>query len=306
METAGGRGAKGDSKPSPAGVSEKSKLKAEPRPTVEDIGDEYITLGAGAAAGKEVDKEEDPDKLNLGAAVAGISSWFSSTFSTAKEKSSEMYEYLKEDFSELSHSVSEASKDLKDKLHIDDQTFKSAVDSVTSTASLVLDQMSTIFGVGPDDDDEAITVGGAASGGAKIYSLATKEEVFLKDPEDIKSYEAWLLTFDLDQKKCEMDDLLSANPHLHLHHSHLVPEKVSHLVFWHRFYYRVHEIQVAELENKELRKKHEAKARKKSGGVEDDDNEKDEIFIDADDDSSSLGSFAVVTHDAATKELKID
>lgn len=83
---------------------------------------------------------------------------------------------------------------------------------------------------------------------AKIYSLAFEEDLFLKDPDDIKAYEAWLLTFDLEKKHSEMPELMGANPHLQLHYSQLVPEKVSHLVFWHRFYYRVHEICTADEE----------------------------------------------------------
>lgn len=101
--------------------------------------------------------EEDDEEISLGAAVAGFSSWFSSTISTAKEKSSEMFQYLKQDFSEFSDTVSEASKDLKEKLKLED-TAKSAVQTMTTQANIVLDQMSTIFGVGPDDEDEETIV----------------------------------------------------------------------------------------------------------------------------------------------------
>lgn len=317
-------------KPVVATASEQEVLEATPTvttPTTEEIDDEEITLGA---------------------AVAGFSSWFTSTISSAKEKSSEMFQYLKQDFSEFSETVSEASKDLKDKLNME-ETAKSAVQTVTSKASLVLDQMSTIFGVGPDDDDEEIIM--APGSGvvdrvqAKIYSLAVEEDAFLKDPEDIKSYETWLLTFDLEKKNSEMADLLAANPHLQLHYAQLVPDKVSHLVFWHRFYYRVHEIQVTEQAKEELRRQ---EALKKSSEAVGKDSE--ELFIDANDDhsptgsdlvdiseedqrrllaeyeeemknssaqhsrrssgtqlsSSSSGSFAFVTHDAATDELKVE
>ncbi|ODN04396.1 BSD domain-containing protein 1 [Orchesella cincta] len=295
-----------------------------------------------------VEEIDDEEEITLGAAVAGFSSWFTSTMSSAKEKSSEMFQYLKQDFSEFSETVSEASKDLKDKLKLED-TVKSAVQTVTSKSSLVLDQMSTIFGVGPDDDDEEIIMPGGSGVvdrvQAKIYSLAVEEDAFLKDPEDIKSYETWLLTFDLEKKNSEMADLMAANPHLQLHYAQLVPDKVSHLVFWHRFYFRVHEIQVAEQEKEELRRQ---AALKKASETEAKDSE--DLFIDANDDpsptgsdlvdiseedqrrllaeyeeemknssaqhsrrssgtqlsSSSSGSFAFVTHDAATDELKVE
>lgn len=53
-------------------------------------------------------------------------------------------------------------------------------------------------------------------------------------------YELWAATFDLDNKECELADLLTSNPHLQLQYTQLVPEKVSHLLFWHRFYYQVY------------------------------------------------------------------
>ncbi|CAL8128283.1 unnamed protein product [Orchesella dallaii] len=254
-----------------------------------EIAHEDINL-EGAGGNKEPDSEN-----TFGSAVAGLSNWFSSTVSTAKEKSSEMYEYLKEDFSEISLTVSEASKDLKEKLKIDDQSFKHAVESVTSTASLVLDQMSNIFGVGPDDgdDDEEITVGGPTTGGivdrvqAKIYSLAIEEDAFLKDPEDTKAFENWLQSFDLDKKNCEMSDLMTANPHLQLHYSHLVPGKVSHLVFWHRFYYRVHEIQVAEQERRSGEEEECRKSLSSSSSAATKGKESEDVFIDANSEDSA-------------------
>lgn len=242
--------------------------------------------------------EDDDEEISLGAAVAGFSSWFTSTMSTAKEKSSEMFQYLKQDFSEFSDTVSEASKDLKDKLKLED-TAKSAVQTISTKANIVLDQMSTIFGVGPDDEDEEAIV--MRSGEpvvvdrvkvlklhckrklavrtihnhmcldlqAKIYSLAVEDECFLKDPDDIKAYENWLLTFDLEKKNIEMADLLTANPHLQLAYGKLVPDKVSHLVFWHRFYYRVHEM--CRADGKEGKKIGGGDAKEDNSDVEKDD-----------------------------------
>jgi hypothetical protein len=74
---------------------------------------------------------------------------------------------------------------------------------------------------------------------AKIYSLALDEAVFLKDPEDSDEFEKFLAHFDLTGKDNEISDMVSANPHLQLHYSQFVPDKVTHIEFWSRFYYRV-------------------------------------------------------------------
>ena len=81
---------------------------------------------------------------------------------------------------------------------------------------------------------------------ARIYSLAMNENIFLKDPANLEAYEIWMSTFDLEDKNDEMADLLTNNPHLQLQYSQLVPAKVSHLVFWHRFYFQVYLISIEE------------------------------------------------------------
>jgi hypothetical protein len=58
---------------------------------------------------------------------------------------------LKQDLSEFTETVSEAGRDLKDKLKIEENA-KQAVSVVGEKMNVVLEQMSTIFGVGPDDD----------------------------------------------------------------------------------------------------------------------------------------------------------
>lgn len=100
---------------------------------------------------------------------------------------------------------------------------------------------------------------------AKIYSLALDESVFTKDPEDVEAYEKWLSHFDFEKKSDEIAELLSANPHLQLQYSQLVPEKVTHLAFWHRFYYRVQLIFDEEERHKANEKLKRTKSSEKEG-----------------------------------------
>ena len=91
-------------------------------------------------------------------ASASWGGWFSNTFVQAREKSSEMLNYLKQDLSEFSETVQEAGREIKDKLKLED-TMKTAVNVVGTRANVVLEQMSTIFGIGPDDEDEELVMG---------------------------------------------------------------------------------------------------------------------------------------------------
>jgi len=290
------------------------------------------------------DKEDDEE-------VAGASSswggWLTSTITNAKAKSTEMYQYLKQDFNEFSETVQEAGRDLKEKLKLED-TAKNAAEVVGSKFTTVMEQVSTIFGVAPDDDDEGISYIVGKGGPqvisrlqAKIYSLALEERVFLEDPEDLNSYDEWTATFDLELKTDELADLLTGNPHLQLHYSQLVPSKVSHLLFWHRFYYQVHLIFQAEEKEKASKAMANATAEqleseseitghgepallgdivniseedqrrllseyeeemKKGGGSGHHSRQSSETHMS----SSSSGSFAFVTHDTLTDEVKIE
>ena len=107
--------------------------------TLKDEGKKETTSGAGAGS------EE--------ASGESWSSWFSTNLASAKEKSTEMLQYLKQDLSEFGESVQEAGRDLKDKLKLED-TAKTAVSSMGSKVNTILEQVSTIFGVSPEDDEE--------------------------------------------------------------------------------------------------------------------------------------------------------
>jgi len=87
------------------------------------------------------------------AAGGSWSGWFSTTIASAKEKSTEMLQYLKQDLSEFGESVQEAGRDLKEKLNLED-TAKTAVTTVGTKMNQMLEQVSTIFGVAPEDDEE--------------------------------------------------------------------------------------------------------------------------------------------------------
>ena len=107
---------------------------------------------------EKTEKVESPLSEEASASGGSWGGWFSSTFVQAKEKSSEMLNYLKQDLSEFTETVQEAGREIKDKLNLED-TMKTAVNVVGTRANVVLEQMSTIFGIGPDDEDEELVLG---------------------------------------------------------------------------------------------------------------------------------------------------
>jgi len=106
--------------------------------------------------------------------------------------------------------------------------------------------MSTIFGVGPEDDDEEVIVGNSGRlvcdrVQAKIYSLALDEEIFLKKPEGA-AYKEFSKNFHIEKKEDEITELFACNPHLQLQYSQLVSDKIDHLQFWCNYYFHVKQI----------------------------------------------------------------
>jgi len=339
---------------SPKGSTTSSPTK-EKGPPGEKAGEEKKMMMEDGDYNKDEKTVEEKEEIvpDEQGATGGWGGWLSTTLSSAKEKSTEMFQYLKQDLSEFGETVQEAGRDLKDKLKLED-TAKTAVNTVGEKMNTILEQVSSIFGVAPEDDEDTTMI--VTKDGplvlsriqARIHSIAMNEEIFLKDPDVLELYEIWLANFDLEEKQDEMADLLSNNPHLQLHYSQLVPDKVSHLVFWHRFYFQVHLIATEEetmayqeaLESKKTAKRAGEPGRD-SESPTDSQNGTDIVNISEEDQrrllaeyeeeikkldisggsssgnhsrrssdnqmsSSSSSSFAFVTHDPVTDDVKVE
>jgi hypothetical protein len=289
-------------------------------------------------------EEEKQEEIGEGAA-GGWGGWLSSTLVSAKEKSSEMFNYLKQDLSEFTETVQEAGREIKDKLKLED-TMKTAVTAVGTKANVVLEQMSTIFGIGPDDEDEELVMGRPTARTrvrAKIYTMSYDESLFLEDPQDIDDYERWMSHFDLEEENEETVNLLAHNSNLQEQYTKLVPSKVSHLVFWHRFYYLVHLMLEAEKKSAAMSTTNNQPVASSapsetdvniqpdalggdSGLVEISEEDQKRLLAEYEEEmkkcdedsgrnsrrssgplsSSSSSSFAFVTHDASTDEVRVD
>ncbi|RWS02623.1 beta-hexosaminidase subunit alpha-like protein [Dinothrombium tinctorium] len=66
-----------------------------------------------------------------------------------------------------------------------------------------------------------------------------------------EEYEAWLSTFKFNDHEEEIQRLLSDIPAISKHYSELVPHSITHNEFWHRYFYRIHQLATLELIRKE-------------------------------------------------------
>jgi len=90
---------------------------------------------------------------------------------------------------------------------------------------------------------------------AQLYALAADQDTFLAEPhaDDLAEYEAWKC--DLDKRQGEISELMISNANIRKHFSTLVPEKVTHKLFWTRYFFKVHLIELQENRRQILKKR---------------------------------------------------
>ncbi|XP_071448817.1 BSD domain-containing protein 1-like [Hetaerina americana] len=192
--------------------------------------------------------------------------WWGSWYTAAKNKSAEVLEFVRRDLDEISSAVSiEASNVvsstasvIKDKLNLEDSD--STASTVKRSISSFLGQVSTVLNPVPEDEDEeAMVIQGSEPividrVQARLFTLTADPATFLVDPIEAREYEAWLgVVGEGDGEGImapeKLSALMAACPRLHEQYNHLVPNEVSHCLFWHRYLFRK-----ALLEDEEARK----------------------------------------------------
>ncbi|XP_046386400.1 BSD domain-containing protein 1-like [Ischnura elegans] len=192
--------------------------------------------------------------------------WWGSWYTAAKNKSAEVLEFVRRDLDEISSAVSiEASNVvsstasvIKDKLNLEDSD--STASTVKRSISSFLGQVSNVLNPVPEDEDEeAMVIQGSEPividrVQARLFTLTADPATFLVDPVEAREYEAWLgVVGEGDGEGImapeKLSALMAACPRLHEQYNNLVPNEVSHCLFWHRYLFRK-----ALLEDEEARK----------------------------------------------------
>ena len=147
--------------------------------------------------------------------------------------------------------------------------------SVTS----FLNQVSDVFYIPPEDDDEPIFLDRIT---AIIYSLGSDPATFLVDP-DAKEFEVWQESLNLESQQADIAALMANNEKLRHNLETLVPSKViitlrdnydklslilfkvSETLFWSRYLFRIHVAREEETKRQIIRKDAQIQSDIKSG-----------------------------------------
>ncbi|XP_040830069.1 BSD domain-containing protein 1 isoform X4 [Ochotona curzoniae] len=79
---------------------------------------------------------------------------------------------------------------------------------------------------------------------ARLYSLQSDPATYCNEPDGPPElFDAWLSQCCLEEKKGEISELLVGSPSIRALYTKMVPAAVSHSEFWHRYFYKVHQLE---------------------------------------------------------------
>ena len=83
---------------------------------------------------------------------------------------------------------------------------------------------------------------------ADISSMQRDSATYCDEPADTADYQAWRSKFDLASYKPAVDDLTADNAFMAELQARIVPVIVDYQAFWTRYFYRLHLLEVADLQ----------------------------------------------------------
>uniref|UniRef100_A0A2K5D7L1 BSD domain containing 1 n=1 Tax=Aotus nancymaae TaxID=37293 RepID=A0A2K5D7L1_AOTNA len=106
---------------------------------------------------------------------------------------------------------------------------------------------------------------------ARLYSLQSDPATYCNEPDGPPElFEAWLSQFCLEEKKGEISELLVGSPSIRALYTKMVPAAVSHSEFWHRYFYKVHQLEQEQARRDVLKQRAEQSISEEPGWEEED------------------------------------
>uniref|UniRef100_A0A8C9A7F5 BSD domain containing 1 n=1 Tax=Prolemur simus TaxID=1328070 RepID=A0A8C9A7F5_PROSS len=156
-------------------------------------------------------------------------SWLQQSYQAVKEKSSEALEFMKRDLTEFTQVVQHDT-----------------ACTIAATASVVKEKLA-----------------------ARLYSLQSDPATYCNEPDGPPElFDAWLSQFCLEEKKGEISELLVGSPSIRALYTKMVPAAVSHSEFWHRYFYKVHQLEQEQARRDALKQRAEQSISEEPGWEE--------------------------------------
>ncbi|KAF4014008.1 hypothetical protein G4228_005477 [Cervus hanglu yarkandensis] len=104
---------------------------------------------------------------------------------------------------------------------------------------------------------------------ARLYSLQSDPATYCNEPDGPPElFDTWLSEFCLEEKKGEISELLVGSPSIRALYTKMVPAAVSHSEFWHRYFYKVHQLEQEQARRDALKQRAEQSISEEPGWEE--------------------------------------
>ncbi|XP_045154761.1 BSD domain-containing protein 1 isoform X2 [Echinops telfairi] len=154
-----------------------------------------------------------------------------------------------------------------------------ATEKMRKGLSDFLGVISDTFAPSPDKTIECdvITLMGTPSGTAepydgnkaRLYSLQSDPATYCNEPDGPPElFDAWLSQFCLEEKKGQISELLVDSPSIRAFYTKMVPAAVTHSEFWHRYFYKVHQLEQEQARRDALKQRAEQSLSEEPGWEE--------------------------------------
>ncbi|XP_036710405.1 BSD domain-containing protein 1 isoform X2 [Balaenoptera musculus] len=200
-------------------------------------------------------------------------------------QSSEALEFMKRDLTEFTQvvqhdtacTIAATASVVKEKLATEGSS--GATEKMKKGLSDFLGVISDTFAPSPDKtiDCDVITLMGTPSGTAepydgtkaRLYSLQSDPATYCNEPDGPPElFDTWLSQFCLEEKKGEISELLVGSPSIRALYTKMVPAAVSHSEFWHRYFYKVHQLEQEQARRDALKQRAEQSISEEPGWEE--------------------------------------
>ncbi|KAL4236360.1 BSD domain-containing protein 1 [Mactra antiquata] len=180
-----------------------------------------------------------------------------------------MYEMVGNDLAEFTNTMQSDTKKVVEKTKETLQTTaenkenKNATDMMKQSFHSLMHGITKALTVDPEDTTPKQSVTNPTHGifdraKARLRAIQVDTGTYVNEPSgSLELYADWLKSFDLENHKGDISELLVTMVEVRSLYTSLVPSEVSHQDFWRRYFYKVHQLDVDEARKQALMKRAE-------------------------------------------------
>uniref|UniRef100_UPI00398E6329 BSD domain-containing protein 1-like isoform X2 n=1 Tax=Pristiophorus japonicus TaxID=55135 RepID=UPI00398E6329 len=197
--------------------------------------------------------------------------WIQQNLATAKAKSAKAVEFLKHDLAEFTQviqhdtvtTIAATALAFKENLSIEEPT--EGGQKLSKGLSSLLGAISEALAPAVEESvtphvktvkDIQMKINEPYDGvKVRLYNLQADPATYCSKPDE--QYNFWLSSFNLEDEKCAISELLVNSPPIRDLYAQLVPSEVTHADFWCRYFYRVNQLHQEEARRAALKERAE-------------------------------------------------